>query len=106
MPCTGGQQRIFEVCLDIPGRDSRQIVVCAGAFCCLVVTKVCLQKLSFVRGVFWQFLWDALYLCILQGSFDIPLNDSGKIMVCAGIFWQCSLDALCRGATRHFCRGL
>ena len=32
MPCTGGQQRIFAVSLDIPGRDSRQIVVCAGVF--------------------------------------------------------------------------
>ena len=45
-------------------------------------------------------------LCILQGSFDIPGSDSGKIVVCAGVFLQCSLDALYRGATRHFCRGL
>ena len=94
--------------LDIPGRDSRQIVVCAGVFCCLVATKVCLQKFCFVHGVFGQFFWDALYrnLCILQGSFDIPSSDSGRIVVCAGVFLQCSLDALYRGATRHFCRGL
>ena len=46
------------------------------------------------------------HLCILQGSFDLPWNDSGKIVVFAGVFLQCSLDALCRGATRHFCRGL
>ena len=46
------------------------------------------------------------HLCILQGSFNIPSSDSGKIVVCAGVFLQCSLDALYRGATRHFCRGL
>ena len=37
-----GQQRSFAVSLDIPGRDSRQIVVCAGVSHCLVVTKACL----------------------------------------------------------------
>ena len=45
------------------------------------------------------------HLCILQGSFDIPRSDSGKIVVCAGVFLQCSLDALYRLATRHFCAG-
>ena len=28
---------------------------------------------------------------------------SQKIVVCAGVFLQCSLDALYRGATGHFC---
>ena len=36
-----GATKDFAVSLAIPGRDSRQIVVCGGVFCCLVVTKVC-----------------------------------------------------------------
>ena len=43
----------------------------------------------------------------LQVFFSIFLDvGSGKIVVCAGVFLQCSCDALYRGATGHFCRVL
>ncbi len=46
-----------------------------------------------------------MHFCrVLWISLDV---DSGKIsqeiVVCAGVFLQCSLDALYRGATGHFC---
>ena len=45
--------------------------------------------------------------CIFAGFFSIFLDvGSGKIVVCAGVFLQCSCDALYRGATGHFCRVL
>ena len=42
----------------------------------------------------------------VQEEHGIFAVGSGKIVVCAGVFLQCSCDALYRGATGHFCRVL